>query len=81
MRRATAITIFLLIIGFTAFHVTEEAAAQAGKAAAAWTTVFDGKNLSAFNMIGERELALDRRRRSGEQRQRLSRDEDFLYRL
>ena len=53
MRRAIAMTIFLLIFGFLAFHVTEEAAAQAGKAGAGWTTVFDGTNLSAFNVVGD----------------------------
>jgi len=46
MKRVIAITIGLLVIGLTA-------AGQANKAAAGFTTLFDGKNLAAFNTIGD----------------------------
>jgi 3-keto-disaccharide hydrolase len=44
-----------LAVGIGIFAVVAAAAGQAKKdvGAAAWTTLFDGKNLSAFNMIGD----------------------------
>jgi hypothetical protein len=52
MKRATAITIGLLIVGLAILQTSREAAGQA-KPAAGFTTLFDGKNLSAFNMVGD----------------------------
>jgi hypothetical protein len=48
MKRAVAMTIGLLIVGFVGFH-TYEAQGQA----AAPATLFDGSNLSAFNLVGD----------------------------
>src|SRR6185436_8136725 len=53
MRKATAVTVGLLIMGLVSLHSSYVAAGQAKKAAADWTTIFDGKNLSAFNMAGD----------------------------
>jgi Domain of Unknown Function (DUF1080) len=50
MKRVSAITATILIIGFAPFAY--QAAGQGNQAAAGWTTVFDGKNLAAFNMVG-----------------------------
>jgi hypothetical protein len=46
MQRALAITLGLVIGGLMVVHA-------APQAAAGWTTLFDGKNLTAFNMIGD----------------------------
>jgi hypothetical protein len=51
MKRAVAIA--LLLIGLTALQFSYEAAGQASQTAAGWTTLFDGKNLSSFNTIGD----------------------------
>jgi hypothetical protein len=48
MKRTSALTLTLLLVGFTAFHST--VSAQAG---GAWTTLFDGKTLKGWNMIGD----------------------------
>lgn len=48
-----ALVIALLLIGLTALQFSYEAAGQANQAAAGWTTLFDGKNLSSFNTIGD----------------------------
>src|SRR5262249_31617663 len=53
MKPVSAITLGVLIIGLTALQFSYEAAGQAKKAAADWTTLFDGKNLTSFNMIGD----------------------------
>ena len=53
MRKATAVTVGLLIMGLVSLHSSYLAAGQAKKAAADWTTIFDGKNLSAFNPVGD----------------------------
>ena len=53
MKRASAITTGLLIIGLATFQSSYKAAGQANQAAAGWTTLFDGKSLSAFNTIGD----------------------------
>jgi hypothetical protein len=45
MKRALAIGLVLIGLGM---QVSNEATAQAG-----WTTLFDGKNLSAFDMVGD----------------------------
>jgi hypothetical protein len=50
MKRASAITMGLLIIGLAGFQYSYEAA---GQATAGWTTLFDGKNLAAFNVVGD----------------------------
>ena len=49
MKRASAITMGLLVIGLAAFQYSYEAAGQG----TAWTTLFDGKDLSAFNKVGD----------------------------
>ena len=43
MTRTFAITIGLLIIGLTA----------AGQSTGSWTTLFDGKSLAAFDVVGD----------------------------
>jgi len=48
-----AVVIALLLIGLTALQFSYEAAGQANQTAAGWTTLFDGKNLSSFNTIGD----------------------------
>jgi len=48
-----ALVIALLLIGLAALQFSYEAAGQANQAAAGWTTLFDGKNLSSFNTIGD----------------------------
>jgi hypothetical protein len=48
-----AVVIALLLIGLTALQFSYEAAGQANQAAAGWTVLFDGKNLSSFNTIGD----------------------------
>jgi hypothetical protein len=52
MKQATAVTVGLLMVGLVSLH-SYQAAGQGKKAEADWTTVFDGKNLSAFNQIGD----------------------------
>src|SRR5690349_8475974 len=46
MQRALAITLGLVIGGLVVVHASPQASAG-------WTTLFDGKNLTAFNMIGD----------------------------
>jgi len=53
MKPVSAITLGVLIIGLTALQFSYEAAGQAKKAAADWTTLFDGKSLTSFNPIGD----------------------------
>src|SRR5499426_1511227 len=53
MRRALRLTMVLVILGTTAFRFSYHAAGQASNAAAGWTTLFDGKSLTAFNTIGD----------------------------
>src|SRR5215831_19709339 len=48
-----ALVIALLFIGLTALQLSYEAVGQANQTAAGWTTLFDGKNLSSFNTIGD----------------------------
>jgi 3-keto-disaccharide hydrolase len=48
MNRASAITIVLLIVGFTTYLSAGQA-----KPAAGWTTLFDGKSIAAFNPVGD----------------------------
>ncbi len=50
MKRASAMAIGLLVIGFSALHYTDEAA---GQATAGYTTLFDGKSLAAFDRVGD----------------------------
>ena len=50
MKRVCAITVGLLLIGFTGF---ESSPALAGQAAGAWTTLFDGKSLKGWNVVGD----------------------------
>ena len=47
------VTIGLLIIGLASLHSSYEAAGQGNKAAADWTTLFDGKNLTSFSPVGD----------------------------
>src|SRR5215510_14959439 len=53
MKRASVVTIGLLIIGLASLHPSYEAAGQAKPAADSWTTLFDGKSLAGFNPIGD----------------------------
>ena len=53
MKRTSAITIGILLIGLTAWQTSYVAAGQANQAAAGGTTLFDGKNLASFNTIGD----------------------------
>jgi len=53
MRRTSLFTIGLLILGLIAFHASSHAAGQAANAGAGWNTIFDGKNLTAFNTVGD----------------------------
>ena len=54
MKRASAITFGLLMIGLTGVYSSNHAAPVAPQAAAAgWTTLFDGKSLAAFNPVGD----------------------------
>jgi len=48
MKRAATITLGVLVIAFAALQFSHEASGQG----AGWTTLFDGKNLSNFNPIG-----------------------------
>ena len=53
MRRASVITTALMIVGLAAFQISHLAAVQRNQGAAGWTTLFDGKSLQNFNMIGD----------------------------
>src|ERR1700682_5263113 len=48
MKRWSAFSIALLVIGFAAFSYSHGASADDG-----WITLFDGKNLDNFNKIGD----------------------------
>ena len=50
MKRITAITLGLLIIGFAAVQLAGPAYAQMGEG---WVMLFDGKNLGDWNKVGE----------------------------
>jgi hypothetical protein len=47
MTRIVAVTLALVIAGVTAFHAPAVVSAQAG-----WTTLFDGKTLNGWNVLG-----------------------------
>lgn len=47
MKRASAITLGLLVIGLAVFQ------SSYGQGTAAWTTLFNGKDLTAFNIVGD----------------------------
>jgi hypothetical protein len=51
-RRPTAI-LALVITALAGLYLNSLAAGQAGNAAAGWTTIFDGKNLNAFDTVGD----------------------------
>jgi len=53
MRPVSKLSLVVLILGLGALQFSYEAAGQAKKAAADWTTLFDGKSLTSFNMIGD----------------------------
>ena len=53
MQRWKFSSALLFIFGLLVFEAAYHAAAQAKKAEPGWTTIFDGKDLSAFNMIGD----------------------------
>lgn len=53
MKRPSVIVLGLSIIALTIAFSLDIAAGQAGNAAAGWTTLFDGKNLSAFDTAGD----------------------------
>jgi len=48
MKRWSAATVALLLIGFVAFAYSQQASGQG----AGWVTLFDGKNLDNWNQIG-----------------------------
>jgi hypothetical protein len=48
MKRWSALSAALLLVGFAAFSYSHQASADAG-----WVTLFDGKNLDNFNKIGD----------------------------
>ena len=52
--RNRIVAVLIVVFAAVAF-LSSIAAGQAGKAAATagWTTLFDGKNLGAFNMVGD----------------------------
>jgi hypothetical protein len=50
MKRFSAVTVALLLIGFVAFSYSHQASGQPG---AGWVTLFDGKNLDNWNKIGD----------------------------
>src|SRR5688572_17414716 len=50
MKRASVITTGLLILGLAASF---QGAGQASQSAAGWTTLFDGKSLTAFTPVGD----------------------------
>ena len=56
MKRWSAITIALLLIGFAAFSYSHQASGQTG---AGWVTLFDGKNLDNWNQIGDANWKLE----------------------
>ncbi len=49
MKRWSAATVALLLIGFVAFSYSHQASGQTG---AGWVTLFDGKSLDGWNQIG-----------------------------
>jgi len=53
MKRLVVIAIGVLIIGHVHRHAYQAAAQGKQAPTAGWTTLFDGKNLAAFNMIGD----------------------------
>ncbi len=53
MKRLVVIAIGVLIIGHVHRHAYQAAAQGKQAPAAGWTTLFDGKSLAAFNMIGD----------------------------
>lgn len=50
MKRLSAVTLALLLIGFTGF---ESSSVLSGQAGGAWTTLFDGKSLKGWNVVGD----------------------------
>jgi hypothetical protein len=50
MTRAALLTLGLVLTGFASVHSSYAASAQAG---AAWTTLFDGKSLKGWNIVGD----------------------------
>src|SRR5689334_110508 len=52
MKRESMVTTVILATGLAVCLFAYQALGQANTAAAGWTTVFDGKNLTAFNMVG-----------------------------
>ncbi len=50
MRRLCVLTLALLAIGFAGF---ESSSVLSGQAGAAWTTLFDGKSLKGWDVVGD----------------------------
>ena len=50
MKRWSAATVALLLIGFVAFSYSHQASGQTG---AGWITLFDGKSLDGWDQIGD----------------------------
>src|ERR1700686_4444010 len=55
MKRWSAATVALLLIGFVAFSYSQQASGQG----AGWVTLFDGKNLDNWNQIGNANWRLE----------------------
>jgi hypothetical protein len=56
MKRWSAVSIALLLVGFTAFSTSHQAS---GQTEGGWVTLFDGKNLDNFNKIGDANWRLE----------------------
>src|ERR1019366_2466671 len=56
MKRWSAVSIALLLIGFADFSYSHQASGQTG---AGWVTLFDGKNLDNWNKIGDANWRLE----------------------
>ena len=56
MKRWSAVSIALLLIGFADFSYSHQASSQTG---AGWVTLFDGRNLDNWNKIGDANWRLE----------------------
>ena len=56
MKRGSAVSIALLLVGFAAFSISHQAS---GQTEGGWVTLFAGKNLDNFNKIGDANWRLE----------------------
>ena len=56
MKRLFAITMGLLLVGFTTYWHSHQASGQAGPG---WTTLLDGKTMGDWNLVGETNWRLE----------------------